>query len=221
MATIGLRMLYSGIKNDDGSVAADAVKGLDASGVFQIDTNKAKGNLGTKTANITGISGTPTKIDGNNETVDVSNPPSAPSVAIDSNLINYLAKEKMLGRVSNGIGGYIDGDTVPECGLIVEAQIPVTLKSVFFCFGRGTFNEASHNVQTNTSTAETRDDDNLTYTALTYDKFNGKPLATFYEDDPDFSKKAMFDLVFPGQTFITSDTTTTTTVPTTTTTTTH
>ncbi|MFT8392397.1 MAG: phage tail protein [Liquorilactobacillus ghanensis] len=211
MATIGLKMLYVGLKDASGNVVADAISGLDESGVFQLDTSKANGNLGTKTANITGLSGTPTKIDGNNVTVDVSNPPSSPSVAIDSNLINYLAKEKMLGRVPNGIGGFIDGDTVPECGFIVEAQVPITLKSVFFCFGRGTFNEASHNVQTNTSTAETRDDDNLTYTALTYDKFNGdKPFATFYEGDPNFDKKAMFDLVFPGQTLITANTTTTT-----------
>ncbi|MDN7145266.1 phage tail protein [Liquorilactobacillus mali] len=216
MATIGLKMVYTGLKASDGSVVADADKGLDATGVFAIDTDKAKGNLGTKTANITGLSGTPTKIDGNNETVDISNPPASPSVAIDSNLINYVVKEKILGRVSDSKGGYVDGDVLPECGLIVEAQSPVTLDSIFFCFGRGTFNEAGQNIQTNTSTAETRDDDNLTYAALNYSKFvdakgNSHPFKIYHATDAAFDKKAMFDEIFPGQTYIPAGTTTGTT----------
>lgn len=207
MALIGLKMLYTGKKNDDGTTVVDADKGLSTTGVFAIDTDKSKGNLGTKTANITGLSGTPTKIDGNNATVDVSNPPASPSVAIDSNLINYVAKEKMLGRVTDGKGGYVDGDVLPECGLIIESQRPITLESVFYCFGRGTFNETGQNVQTNTSTAETREDDNLTFTALDYNKFvddkgNTKPFKVFYSGAAGFDKKAMFDEVFPGQTFI-------------------
>ncbi|MBJ7525556.1 phage tail protein, partial [Lactobacillus sp. CRM56-2] len=54
MATLGLNMLYTGIKADDGSTVIDADKGLAAAGVYPIDTSKANGNLGTKTANITG-----------------------------------------------------------------------------------------------------------------------------------------------------------------------
>ncbi|KRN36212.1 phage tail protein [Lactiplantibacillus plantarum] len=205
MALIGLKMLYTGIKNLDGTTAV-AEAGLSETGVFPIDTDKSHGNLGTKTANITNLSGTPVKISGNNETVDTSNPPSSPSIAIDSNLINYAAKQKMLGRVSNGKGGYSDSDTPVECGLIIESQAPISLKSVFYCFGRGNFNEASQNVGTNTDTAETREDDNLTFTALDYKKFNNKPFRIYFEDDPKFDKQAMFDEVFPGQTYITTNT---------------
>ncbi|MBN7275506.1 phage tail protein [Ligilactobacillus pobuzihii] len=201
MAGIGLKMLYVGKKDTDGKVLTDEKEGLDSTGIFLLDTDKKNLNLGTKTANITGLSGTITKIDGNNETVDTSNPPASPSVAIDANLINYAKKNLMLGRVKNDIGGWFDGDVLPECGLIVESQSPITLKSVYYCFGRGNFTEAGQNVQTNTSTAETREDDNLTYSALTYPAFNkGKPFAVFYEDDPDFDKAKMMDLVFPGQT---------------------
>ena len=57
MATLGLNMLYTGIKADDGSTVIDADKGLSAAGVYPVDTSKANGNLGTKTANITGLSG--------------------------------------------------------------------------------------------------------------------------------------------------------------------
>ena len=201
MATLGLNMLYTGIKADDGSTVIDADKGLAANGVYPIDTSKANGNLGTKTANITGLSGTVSKITGNNEVVDVSNPPSAPSVAIDANEINFIVKQKLLGRVSDGKGGYIDSDTPVEAGLIIESRSPVTRTAVYFCFGRGIFNEASQNIQTNTDTAETRDDDNLTFTALNYDKFSGQPYKVYAESDPKFDKQAMFDTVFPGQTF--------------------
>ncbi|MEJ1316702.1 phage tail protein [Lactiplantibacillus paraplantarum] len=201
MATLGLNMLYTGIKADDGSTVIDADKGLAAAGVYPIDTSKANGNLGTKTANISGLSGTVSKITGNNEVVDVSNPPSAPSVAIDANEINFIVKQKLLGRVSDGKGGYIDSDTPVEAGLIIESRSPVTRTAVYFCFGRGIFNEAGQNIQTNTDTAETRDDDNLTFTALNYDKFSGQPYKVYTESDPKFDKQAMFDAVFPGQTF--------------------
>lgn len=206
MASIGLKMLYVGKKDAEGKVLTDENEGLDPTGIFLLDTNKKNLNLGTKTANITGLSGTPTKIDGNNETVDVSNPPASPSVAVDANLINYEKKNLMLGRVKNDIGGFADGDVLPECGLIAESQSPITLKSIYYCFGRGNFTEAGANLQTNTSTAETREDDNLTYSALTYPDFNkGKPFAVFYEDDPEFDKVKMMNLVFPGQTRFTDE----------------
>ncbi|ANK63361.1 phage tail protein [Loigolactobacillus backii] len=205
MANIGLKMLYTGVKDADGSTIIDAEKGLNITGVYLIDTNKKNGNLGTKTANITGLAGTPTKISGNNEVVDVSNPPSAPSVAIDSNLINYAVKQKILGRISDGKGGYSDSDQTVECGLIIESQSPITYGSIYYAFGRGIYNEAGQNIGTNTDTAETRDDDNLTFTSINYAPFNGKPYKVFFEDDPLFDKQAMFEEVFPGQTYITKN----------------
>ncbi|TLQ03649.1 phage tail protein [Pediococcus stilesii] len=205
MAGIGLKMIYVGVKNSDGTVNIDEKEGLSKEGVYAVDTDKSKENLGTKTANITGLSGTPTKISGNNEVVDVSNPPSAPTVAWDANLINFEVKQKILGRVANEIGGYVDGDGSVEAGMIIESQSPITYKSIYYCFGRGTFTETGQNVQTNTDTAETREDDNLSFVALGYDGFNGKPFSVFYEGSPDFDKAKMFEKVFPGQTLITDN----------------
>lgn len=205
MASIGLKMVYVGIKNADGSTIIDAEKGVSENGVYPIDTNKDHQNLGTKTANITALSGNPVKITGNNEVVDVTNPPSSPQVAFDMNAINPQVREKILGRVSNGFGGFVDGDKPVDCGVIIESQQPVTMKSVFFCFGRGNFNETTHNIGTDTDTAETRDDDTLTFTSLGYDGFGGKPFMIFYESDPTFDKQKMMDLVFPGQKLVTAD----------------
>ena len=85
MATVGLKTTYVGIKGEDGNVILGLDKGgVSETGVFEIDNLKKNGNLGAVTANITGLSGTVTKISGNDSVVDVTNPPSAPSASWQS-----------------------------------------------------------------------------------------------------------------------------------------
>lgn len=207
MANVGLKMLYFALRDTTtGKVITDKEKGLSETGVYLLDTNKANMNLGTKSANITGLAGTSTPISGNDEVVDLTNPTASPSVAIDSNLVNPTVLQKMLGRTVLSHAGYVDGEANVEVALIVESSTLINLKSVFYCFGRGILNQASQNIQTNTDTAETREDDILTYKALSTPEFNKKPFAIFYEGDKDFDKAAMFNLVMPGQTLYTSTT---------------
>lgn len=201
MAVEGLKMLYTGLKAADGSTITGADKGLSDSGVYEIDTDKSKGNLGSKTANISGLSGTITKISGNDTIVDIDKGNAAPTVTIDANAINGTVKQKLLGRQQSASGAWIDGNGVQEAGLIIETHDVVTNKSVFFAFGRGVFSESAQNVSTNTDTANTREDDNLTFTALGYPKWGNKPFATYYEGDPNFDRQAMFNEVFPGSTY--------------------
>lgn len=206
MASIGLNMIYTATKGNDGQVITDVSKGgVSDKGVYPIDTNKDRGNLGAKTANLTALEGTPVKITGDNEVVDTTNPPSSPSVTLDFNAVNPTVRETLLGKINNGEGGWIRGDQPVEVGMIIESRQPVTMKAVYYCFGRGHLAETTHNIGTNTDTAETRDDDTLTYTALGYSGFNGKPFAIYYEGDASFSKQKMFDRVFPGQKFVTAD----------------
>lgn len=197
MAAIGLKMVYVGLKDANGNViTGDA--GLSDTGIFEIDTNKANRNLGTKTANISNLTGNVTKISGNNQTVDVAVPDGAPTIAIDANFINPEKKEKMLGHVQLDDGGWVSGDKPVETGVILESQSPITLTSAFFCFGRGIMTQTAQNIQTNTDTAETREDDNLTYTAIAYEKFNNKCVAYYDAADKAFDKQQMMDRVFPG-----------------------
>lgn len=205
MANIGLKMLYTALKNDDGTTIIDATKGLSQSGVWAFDTNKSHLGLGVQTANISNLSGTPTKINGNNEVVDISNPPSSPTVAITANLINPEVKQKLLGRVQNASGIWVDGDKPAYAGLIIVSQSPVTLEDVYYCFGLGEFTETTQNVQTNTDTAETRESDTLTFTSIGYDGFNGKNYGFARAGQDGFDKQKLFDTVFPGQTFVTAD----------------
>lgn len=205
MASVGLNMIYAAPKGNDGQVITDTSKGgVSEKGVYPIDTNKGRGNMGAKTANLTALEGTPVKIPGNNEVVDTTNPPSSPSVALDFNAVNPTVRETLLGKVNNGEGGWIRSDNPVEVALIIESRVPTTNKAVYYCFGRGHLAETTHNIGTNTDTAETRDDDTLTYTALGYSGFNGKPFAIYYEGQDGFDKKKMFDRVFPGQSFVTA-----------------
>lgn len=201
MAVVGLKMIYVGLKDSAGQAITGAEKGLNDSGVYEIDVDKSKGNLGSKTANISSLSGTIAKISGNDQVVDMDKGDAAPSVAIDSNAINGPVKQKLLGRVKSATGAWIDGDGIQEAAMIVETHDVVTNKSVFFAFGRGSFSESTQSVGTNTDTAKTREDDNLTFTALGYKNWDGKPFATYYEGDEGFDRQKMFDDVFPGSSY--------------------
>ncbi|MBB1079068.1 phage tail protein [Limosilactobacillus sp. STM2_1] len=204
MANIGLKGAYLALKNEDGSTIVDATKGLSATGVFPIDTNKNHLNLGLQTANISALSGTPTKINGNNEVVDISNPPSSPTVALTANLINPEVKQKILGRVKLSNGVWVDGERPVYSGLIIVTQSPITLEDVYYSFGMGVFTETTQNVQTNTDTAETRESDTLTFTSMGFVGFNGKNYGFARAGQDSFDKQKLFDTVFPGQTFVTA-----------------
>ena len=203
MANIGLKMLYVALKNEDGTTIVDATKGLSETGVYAIDTNKSHMNLGAQTANISALSGTPTKINGNNEVVDISNPPSSPTVAITANLINPEVKQKILGRQQLSSGVWVDSDKPTYAGLMIVSQSPITLEDVYYSFGLGVFTETTQNVQTNTDTAETRESDTLTFTSMGFSYFDGKNYGFARAGQDSFDKVKLFDTVFPGQTFVT------------------
>lgn len=207
MAVVGLQTTYVGIKDEDGNVIVGVDKGgVSETGVYEIDTSKKKGNLGATTANITGLSGTLTKVYGNDALVDVSNPPSAPSVALTYNQINVAVKQALLGRkLSNG--GYVDTDDTVESALIVASHDEIENKAIYFAFPRGVFNETQQNVQSNTDTAQTRETEQMTFTALASPALGNKTYKIYYEGAKDFSMKKMFDEVFgSAQTFIKADT---------------
>lgn len=211
MATTGLNTIYLGLKELGGdNVIADADKGLSETGVYEIDTSKKNGNLGVKSANITDLAGNLTQVWGNNVLVDFSRPDAAPKVAIDANAINNTVKQKILGRVSDGKGGWADGDETVEVGLIAVTENPITHKKFYCCFGRGIMTEGGNNLQTNTNSAEQRADDSLSYSALGYSRFNnGKAYKVFDASEEGFDEKNVFDEVFPGQKFIDGTKTTT------------
>lgn len=200
MAVVGLRTIYVGLKDSKGQTVVGSA-GLSETGVFEIDTVASNGNLGSRTANISGLAGTINKIAGNNQIVKVEAGDAAPTVAIDSNAINHTVLQKLLGREQSASGAWVPKEGVTESALLIETQDRITLKRVWYGFGRGIMTQGSQNVQTNTDTNKTPENDNLTFTAEGYANWNDKSFATFYEDDPAFDIKKVFKDVFPGSTY--------------------
>lgn len=203
MATVGLCTTYVGIYGPDGRLICDAKTGLSEKGIYEIDTSRSDGNLGATTANITGLSGTISQISGNDTRVDVSVPDPAPSVALTYNQINWDVKQKLLGRDKSN-GGYTDGNSVVEAGLIAVSHDEAFGKKVYFAFPRGVFSEASQNIGTNTDSAKTINAEELTFTAMASQKIknaagDNQAFKIYFEGDPDFDMKKMFDEVFGSE----------------------
>lgn len=206
MAVVGLTTTYVGLLDQDGNVLVGTQNGgVSETGVYEINTAKKDGNLGATTANITGLSGTVQKVSGNNEIVDVTDSPSAPSVALTYNQVNVAVKQALLGRKLVN-GGYVDTDGVVEAALIVESRDEIENKPIYFAFPRGVFKETSQNIQTNTDTTIQRETEALTFTAMGSAKINNKPFKVYFETAEGFSKKKMFDEVFgTTQKFVTEE----------------
>lgn len=203
MASLGLEMVYLALRDINTGKIKTGTDGLSESGVFAIDTDKSKGNLGTKQANITNLAGSNSKINGNDQVVDISKGQAAPSIAIDSNAINHKVKEMILGHVQLN-GAWVPGDDNVEVACVVVTHDPVDRKEIYMGFGRGICTESGMDVQTNTDTAETRSDDQITFEALSFDGFKGKPYARAYASDTGFDKAKFFNMVMPGQTMFTA-----------------
>lgn len=188
----------------------DASKGLSSTGIVQVDSTM----LGSKTANITGLEGSITKISGNNVTQDVVVGPSAPSVALDFNNLDFVIKQKILGNISDGKGGYRYGGSKPHVAVMVESQTLDRANSIYFGFANGIISAPSQNVATDTATAETREDDNMTYSALAAGVWDNEPYKIYYTGDEGFDEAAMMKEVFGGYVANTGSTGTTTTTTT-------
>ncbi|MFT8557887.1 phage tail protein [Liquorilactobacillus hordei] len=195
MAIVGLKMVTLALVDPKTQqLIKDAVKGLSASGIVQIDSTM----LGTKTANITGLEGAATKVDGNNSTQDIYYGSASPAVAFDFNNLDFVLKQKILGNISDGKGGYVHSDVKPHVAVLIESESLDRANSIFFGFANGGMSAPSQNVATDTSTAQTREDDALTYTALSADVWNGQPYKLFYTGDTTYDQVNMLKEVFGG-----------------------
>ncbi|OIL58302.1 phage tail protein [Oenococcus oeni] len=192
MATVGLKLVQFGLIDSTGKIIANATTGLSTTGLYQVDD----GVISAKTANITGIEVAPTQIYGNNKVVDLSTAKGSPSVALDFNDLPYDVLSKMLGRISDGKGGYTIGDK-PRLAMLIGTQSLDRKNNIYFGFANGQLINPDSSNGTDTN-AETRADDTLTYTAIGADAWDGEAIKTWYDADSTFDQAAMMADVFGG-----------------------
>ncbi|MCW1021104.1 phage tail protein, partial [Streptococcus anginosus] len=102
MAIVGLKMVTLALVDDNQKLIKGA-EGLSESGIIEIDDKM----WGSKTANITNLEGSVTKVPGNNKVQDVYTAPGAPQIAFDFNNLDFDVKQKIKGYKSDGKGGYV------------------------------------------------------------------------------------------------------------------
>ena len=193
MATVGLYQIQLALVDESQKLISGTGAGLGTDGIYTVD----KKDLGTKTANITGLAGTIAKIYGNNNVQDVTVGTSEPSVALDINNLDFSIKQQIKGFVSDSKGGYTDENLKAHVALLITTQTIDRLHFVYYGFGDGIMTETAANVQTDQASEE-RVDDTLTYTALSTIAFNNQPYKIYSDLDSKFDKANMYKEVFGG-----------------------
>lgn len=189
MAIAGLKLITLALRDKNGALlTGDA--GLSESGIFEVTTAM----LGAKLANITNISANGTAIYGNNTKVDQTKTKGEPSVALDFNDLPFDVKQKLLGRVSDGKGGYLQ-ETRPRVAMTIETQTIDRKNSIYFGFANGEVQETAANVQTDTNN-EVRVDDALTFTSFGVEEWKNEAMKVYFSGDAKFDKTAMQADVF-------------------------
>ena len=196
MAIVGLKMVTLALVDAKTQNLITGAQGLSETGVIEVDSSM----LGTKTANISNMEGQATKISGNNAVQDVLIAPGSPTVALDFNNLDFEIKQKVLGFVSDQKGGYTLSGDKPHVAMLIETETLDRKNSVYFGFANGIMQENAQNVATDTDTAQTRNDDNMTYNALSAKAFGGEPLKKYYSGADGFQEANMLKEVFGGYT---------------------
>ena len=196
MAIVGLKMVTLALVNPKTQQIITGEQGLSTNGILEVDSSM----LGTKTANISNMEGQATKIPGNNAVQDVLIAPGSPTVALDFNNLDFEVKQKLLGFKSDGKGGYVMQSDKPHVALLIETETLDRKNSIYFGFANGIMQENAQNIATDTDTAQTRNDDNMTYNALSAKAFGGEPLKKYYSGADGFKEADMLKEVFGGYT---------------------
>ena len=196
MAIVGLKMVTLALVDPKTQQVIKDDQGLSETGVIEVDSSM----LGTKTANISNMEGQATKIPGNNAVQDVLIGPGSPTVALDFNNLDFEIKQKLLGFKSDSKGGYVMQGDKPHVALLIETETLDRKNSIYFGFANGIMQENAQNVATDTDTAQTRNDDNMTYNALSAKAFDGEPLKKYYSGASGFQEADMLKEVFGGYT---------------------
>ncbi|WP_461241091.1 phage tail protein [Paucilactobacillus sp. N302-9] len=196
MAIVGLKMVSIAAVDPLTQKLVTGIEagGLSEDGVVQIDSTM----FGTKTANITNLEGAATKVDGNNATQDVIIGPASPAVAFDFNNLNWEVLQAALGNKSDGKGGFQYQGTKPHIAVLIKTQSLDRKQSIYYGFANGIMSKPSQNIATDTSTAQTRQDDNITYTALGANAWDGQPVKTWNSGTTGFDEPSMLKEVFGG-----------------------
>lgn len=192
MALVGLNMVSFALIDPTTQQILKGDAGLSADGLYKVDTK----DMGSKTANITGLVGSSAKKYGNNVAQMVTYGAAAPQIAWDGLNLDFDTKQKIKGFVPDDKGGWTPADEPAHIAVLIESG-SLSGGSVYFGFGNCTAVESEANIQTNDDNKQIIDD-TLTISALDTIAFGHKPFKIYYSKDTSFDEAAMLKDVMGG-----------------------
>ena len=195
MTIVGLKKSYLGLIDKATGKILTGQNGLTTDGLYVSNPK----DLGTASANITNIAAAGTQKFGDNGLVDVVSSKSFPQVAVVWNNLPFAIKAKIKGGESDGKGGYVQSQDLPQVALIIESESIDRSHSIFYAFGNGQVTETALNIQTDNA-AQNRVEDTLTYQSMAFEAWNNQGMKIFNAADTGFDKTAMLKEVMGGYT---------------------
>lgn len=195
MTIVGLKKSYLGLIDKATGKILTGENGLTTDGLYMSNPK----DLGTASANITNIAAAGTQKFGDNGLVDVVSSKSFPQVAAVWNNLPFAIKAKIKGEESDGKGGYVQSQYLPQVALIIESESIDRSHSIFYAFGNGHVTETALNIQTDNA-AQNRVEDTLTYQSMAFGAWNNQGMKIFNGSDTGFDKTAMLKEVMGGYT---------------------
>ncbi|WP_270329624.1 phage tail protein [Lactococcus lactis] len=195
MAIVGLKKSYLGLIDKATGKILTGTAGLTTDGLYVSNPK----DYGTASANITNIAAAGTQKFGDNGLVDVVSSKSFPQVAAVWNNLPFAIKAKIKGEESDGKGGYVQSQDLPQVALIIESESIDRSHSIFYAFGNGQVTETALNIQTDNA-AQNRVEDTLTYQSMAFEAWNNQGMKIFNAADTGFDKTAMLKEVMGGYT---------------------
>ncbi|ANZ70374.1 phage tail protein [Pediococcus claussenii] len=188
---VGVSYARFSLKDANGKTINDDVEGLtkDNNGIYTVTTTE---DGGVASANLTGLAPTVTRIWGNNEVADISVGQAQPSVALTINFLNHIILNKILGRKSDGKGGY-DIETNPVSVAMDIVSTTVAGGEIHFGFFNGYVTPGELNLQTNNENSS-RVTDALTFTPFSGSE--GKIGKIYYIQDEGYDKSVLESEIF-------------------------
>lgn len=189
---VGLKQTYLALL-DENRKLVKGEQGLTDDGLYVSNSH----DQGTASANISNLGAAGEAKYGDNGMVSQSKAKSFPQVAGVWNALPFDVKQKLLGRESDGKGGYVDSTATTNAALIVETETLDRQASIYYAFSAGEFFEPGSNIQTDNQTSQ-EVTDALTYQSFGDDRWNGQGIKIFYSRDEGFKKEDMLKEVMGG-----------------------
>ena len=189
---VGLNRTYLAVLDDNNKILTGE-DGLTEDGLYM--SNRA--DQGTASANITNLGAAGTSKYGDNGNAGQSKSKSFPQVAGVWNALPFHVKQKLLGRETDGKGGYVDSTSTKPAALIVETETLDRQNQIYYALSSGEFIEPASNIQSDNQTTQ-EVTDALTYQSFGDDRWNGQGIKIFFSGDEGFKKEDMLKEVMGG-----------------------